>query len=49
MWHGEAFYKLGIQSVEVLIFLGALFRPNVASTSQEGFGVMELVLSGSAP
>jgi hypothetical protein len=46
---GEAFYRLGIQSVEVLIFLGALFTPNVAPASQEGFGVMELMLSGSAP
>jgi hypothetical protein len=25
MWHGEAFYELGVQGIEVLILLGALF------------------------
>jgi hypothetical protein len=25
MWHGEALYGLGVQGVEVLILLGALF------------------------
>jgi hypothetical protein len=28
---------------------GALFLPSVAPASQQGFGVMELMLSGSAP
>jgi hypothetical protein len=39
MWHGEAFYGLGVQGVEVLIFLGALFLPSVVSVSQQGFGL----------
>jgi hypothetical protein len=29
-WHGEAFHRLGVQGVEVLIFLGALFLPSLA-------------------
>jgi hypothetical protein len=49
MWHGEAFYRLGVQGVEVLIPLGALFLPSVAPASQQDSGVMELTLSGSAP
>jgi hypothetical protein len=49
MWCGEAFYGLGVQGVEVLILLGALFLPSVAPVSQQGFGVTELTLSGSAP
>jgi hypothetical protein len=49
MWHGEAFYRLGVQGVKVLILLGALFPPSVAPASQQGFGVKELMLSGSAP
>jgi hypothetical protein len=49
MWHGEAFYGLGVQGVEVLIFLGALFLPRVAPVSQQGFGIKELTLSGSVP
>jgi hypothetical protein len=28
-WHGEAFYGLGVQGVEVLILLGALFLPSL--------------------
>jgi hypothetical protein len=48
MWHREAFYVLGIQGVEALILLGALFLPSVAPTSQQGFGVTELMLSSSA-
>jgi hypothetical protein len=49
MWHGETFYGLEFQGVEVLILLGALFPPSVAPTSQQGFGVTQLTLSGSAP
>jgi hypothetical protein len=49
MWHGEAFYGLGVQGVEVLILLGALFPPRVAPAFQQGFGVTDLVLSGSVP
>jgi hypothetical protein len=37
MWRGEAFYRLGVQGVEVLILLGALFLPSVAPASQQGF------------
>jgi hypothetical protein len=48
-WHGEAFHKLGVQDVEVLVLLAALFPPSVALLSQQGFGVTELTLSASAP
>jgi hypothetical protein len=48
MWHGEAFYGLGVQGVEVLILLGVLFLQNVAPASQQGFGATELTFSGSA-
>jgi hypothetical protein len=48
-WHGEAFHRLGVQGVEVLILLGALFLPSVAPVSQQGFWFMELMLSASAP
>jgi hypothetical protein len=48
-WHGEAFHGLVVQSVNVLILLGALFPPIVAPASQQDFGVMELTLCGSAP
>jgi hypothetical protein len=48
-WCGEAFYRLGVQGIEVLIPLGALFPPNVAPASQQDFGVTELTLSCSAP
>jgi hypothetical protein len=48
-WCGEAFYGLGVQGVEVLILLGALFSASMAPASQQGFGVMELMLSASAP
>jgi hypothetical protein len=34
MWCGEAFHRLGVQGVEVLILLGALFPPSVAPASQ---------------
>jgi hypothetical protein len=37
MWFGEAFYWLGVQGVEVLILLGALFLPSVAPSSQQSF------------
>jgi hypothetical protein len=33
MWHGEAFYGLGVQVVKVLILLGALFLPSGSSVS----------------
>jgi hypothetical protein len=49
MWHGEAFYGLGFQDVKVLIFLGALFLPSVAPSSQQDFWFMELTLSASVP
>jgi hypothetical protein len=49
MWHGDAFHGLGVQGIQVLILLAALFLPSVASASQWGFGVMELTLSASAP
>jgi uncharacterized membrane protein YqaE (UPF0057 family) len=49
MWPGEAFHGLGVQNVEVLILLAALFLPSVASASQRGFGVTELMLSVSVP
>jgi hypothetical protein len=45
----RSFLGLGGQGVEVLILLGVLFPPCVASASQQGFGVTELTLSGSAP
>jgi hypothetical protein len=34
MWHGEALYGLGVQGVEVLIFLGDFFLPRVDPASQ---------------
>jgi hypothetical protein len=37
MWYGEAFYGLGVQAVEVLILIGALFLPSVSPVSQQGF------------
>jgi hypothetical protein len=49
MWHGEAFHGPGVQNVEVLILLAALFPPSVAPASQRGFGVTELTLSASVP
>jgi hypothetical protein len=48
-WRGEAFHGLGIQDVKVLILLDAVFLPSVVPASQQGFGVMELTLPGSAP
>jgi hypothetical protein len=44
MWHGEALYRLGVQVVEVLVLLGALFLPNTAPASQQGLWFMELPL-----
>jgi hypothetical protein len=35
-WHGEVFYRVGVQDVEVLI-LGAFFLPSVAPASQQDF------------
>jgi hypothetical protein len=48
-WHGEAFHRLGVQDVEILILLAALFLLSVGPVSQRGFGVLELTLSASAP
>jgi hypothetical protein len=36
-WHGEAFYGLGVQGIEVLILLDALLLPSVAPVSQQDF------------
>jgi hypothetical protein len=36
-WHGETFYGLEVQGAEVLILLGSLFLPSVASACQQGF------------
>jgi hypothetical protein len=47
MWYGEAFYRLGVQGVEVLILLGVLFKPSVAPASQQDFCFTELTLSAS--
>jgi hypothetical protein len=44
-----SFPQLGVQGVEGLILVGALFPPSVAPMSQGGFGVMELMLSASVP
>jgi hypothetical protein len=49
MWHGKAFYGLGVQSDKVLILVSVLFLPSVAPISSGGFGVTELILSASAP
>jgi hypothetical protein len=46
---GEAFNGLGVQGVKVLILVGVLFPPSVAPASQQGFGVMELMVSASTP
>jgi hypothetical protein len=32
-WWGEALYGLGVQGVDVLVLLGALFLPSVALVS----------------
>jgi hypothetical protein len=48
-WCGEAFYWLGVQGVEVLIVLGALFLPSVAPASQHDFSFTGLMLSASVP
>jgi hypothetical protein len=49
MWCGDTFLGPGVQGVEVLILLGALFLPRVTSVSQQDFGVMDLALSASVP
>jgi hypothetical protein len=46
---GEAFYRVGVQGVEVLIQVGVLFPPSLSPMSQRGFGVTELTLSASVP
>jgi hypothetical protein len=33
MWHGEAFYGLGVQGVGVLLLLGVFFLPKVPPVS----------------
>jgi hypothetical protein len=48
-WHAEAFYGLGVQDVEVLILLCALFPPSVAPAFQQGFWFTEQTLSASVP
>jgi hypothetical protein len=48
-WPGEAFRRLGVQGVEVVILFAAFFLPSVAPASQQGFGVTELTLSSSVP
>jgi hypothetical protein len=35
MWYGEAFHRLLVHGVKVLILLGALFPPSVAPASQQ--------------
>jgi hypothetical protein len=37
MWREETFHGIGIQGVEVLIFVGSLFLPSVAPASQQYF------------
>jgi hypothetical protein len=37
MWHGEDFYGLGVQDVEVLTLFGALFLPSVPPAPQQDF------------
>jgi hypothetical protein len=36
-WCGEAFYRLGVHGVEVLILVCALFLPSAAPASQQDF------------
>jgi hypothetical protein len=36
-WHGEALYRLGFQSVRVLLLLDGFFLPSVAPASQQDF------------
>jgi hypothetical protein len=37
MWPGEAFHRLGIQGIRVLIILVALFLPTVVTAFHRGF------------
>jgi hypothetical protein len=46
---GEAFYRLGAQGIEVLIFLSALYLPSVAPVSQQDFWFTECTLCASVP
>jgi hypothetical protein len=43
-WHEEAFNRLGVQGVEVLILLGALFLSSVAPVSQQYFSFQSTLL-----
>jgi hypothetical protein len=45
----RSFVQAGVQGVEVLIHLGALFLPSVALASQQDFLFIELTLSASVP
>jgi hypothetical protein len=47
-WHGEAFYRLGVQGVGVLLLLSVFFLPRVAPASQQTFWFMKLMLSVSS-
>jgi hypothetical protein len=47
--HGETLSGLGVQGVEVLILLAALFPPSVAPVSPQVFRVTKIMLSASAP
>jgi hypothetical protein len=49
MWCGEAFLRLWVQGVEVLILVGALFPSSVAPASQQGFGIIQFTVSASTP
>jgi hypothetical protein len=48
MWCGDALNGLGIQGVELLIFLDAFILPSMAPASQQNFLFMEFTLSASA-
>jgi hypothetical protein len=37
MWHEEALYELGVQVVEILILLSALFPQSMVAASQQYF------------
>jgi hypothetical protein len=36
-WCGEAFYRLAVQGIKILILFGALFPPSAAPASQQEF------------
>jgi hypothetical protein len=48
-WCGKALDGLGVQSVHILILLGASFLPSVAPASQQNFLFTEVTLSAFAP